>query len=66
MMGATPEQNNVTNDRAKPTHIVTLDSYYIGETQVTQALWQAVMGNNPSEFKAQNNPVDSVSWEGML
>lgn len=62
-MGATSEQENATNNRAKPTHTVTLDSYYMGETQVTQALWQAVMGNNPSEFKAQNNPVDSVSWD---
>ena len=37
-------------------------TFYIGETEVTQALWQAVMGNNPSYFKGSNRPVESVSW----
>ena len=37
--------------------------YYIGETQVTQALWQAVMKNNPSNFKGGNLPVEKVSWD---
>lgn len=46
----------------KPVHEVTLSSYYIGETQVTQELWKAVMGNNPSHFKGDNLPVECVSW----
>lgn len=46
----------------KSVHSVTLSSYYIGETEVTQALWKAVMGNNPSYFKGDNLPVESVSW----
>ena len=37
--------------------------YYIGETEVTQALWQAVMGDNPSIFKGDNLPVEYVSWD---
>ena len=37
--------------------------YYIGETQVTQALWKAVMGSNPSRFKGENHPVEGVSWD---
>ena len=37
--------------------------YYIGETEVTQALWQAVMGSNPSSFKGSLRPVESVSWD---
>jgi formylglycine-generating enzyme required for sulfatase activity len=41
---------------------VILSSYYIGVTEVTQALWQAVMGNNPSYYKGDNRPVESVSW----
>ena len=45
-----------------PAHCVTLDSYYIGKTEVTQALWQAVMGSNPSNFKGDNLPVENVSW----
>ena len=61
-MGATPEQVNPF-DNEKPVHQVTLSSYYIGETEVTQALWQAVMGSNPSEFKGGNLPVEKVSWD---
>lgn len=37
--------------------------YYIGETQVTQALWKAVMGDDPSYFKGENRPVEQISWE---
>ena len=61
-MGATSEQKNPDDDE-KPTHQVTLSSYYIGETEVTQALWTAVMGDNPSWFKGDNLPVEQVSWE---
>ena len=61
-MGATSEMTDPDNDE-KPTHQVTLSSYYIGETEVTQALWTAVMGNNPSYFKGDNLPVEEVSWE---
>ena len=60
-MGATSEMKKPDSDE-KPIHQVTLSSYYIGETEVTQALWQAVMGNNPSEFKGDNLPVECVSW----
>ncbi len=49
-------------DIEKPTHRVTLSSYYIGETEVTQALWMAVMGSNPSSFKGDDLPVECVSW----
>ena len=45
-----------------PVHSVTLSSYYIGQTEVTQALWTAVMGSNPSYFKGDNLPVEKVSW----
>ena len=44
-------------------HKVHLSGYYIGETEVTQELWQVVMGNNPSKHKKSNqNPVECVSW----
>ncbi len=36
--------------------------YYIGQTEVTQALWQAVMGSNPLNWKGDNLPVEEVSW----
>ena len=61
-MGATSEQGSDCDDRESPTHQVTLSDYMIGKTQVTQELWQAVMGNNPSYFKGDNLPVESVSW----
>ena len=63
-MGATPEQGSSTSSTEKPAHQVTLtNSYFIGQTEVTQALWQAVMGNNPSHFKGDlNRPVEQVSW----
>ncbi len=61
-MGATSEQTDYDRDE-KPVHSVTLSDYYIGETEVTQELWQAVMGSNPSEFKGNNQrPVENVSW----
>ena len=63
-MGATEEQGSDAFDREEPAHQVTLTKdYYIGQTEVTQALWQAVMGSNPSNFKGDNLPVEKVSWE---
>ena len=45
-------------------HQVTLtNDYYIGKYEVTQALWKAVMGNNPSNLKGDNLPVEQVSWD---
>jgi formylglycine-generating enzyme required for sulfatase activity len=62
-MGATSEMKAPESDE-KPTHQVTLtNDYYIGKTEVTQALWKAVMGNNPSYFKGDNLPVESVNWD---
>ena len=47
-----------------PAHEVQLlKDYYIGETEVTQSLWEAVMGNNPSHYKGALLPVETVSWD---
>ena len=62
-MGATAEQGSDANSDEKPTHKVTLSDYMIGETEVTQELWKAVMGTNPSYYKGTNLPVEYVSWE---
>ncbi len=65
-MGATPEQTNAYKDEL-PVHSVTLGNYYIGETEVTQGLWQAVMGNNPSYFSGNSSfPVETVSYNDCL
>ena len=61
-MGATSEQEDDADSDEKPVHSVILSSYYIGKTEVTQALWQAVMGSNPSNFKGADLPVECVSW----
>ena len=62
-MGATPEMKDPFLWE-KPAHQVTLtNDYYIGKYEVTQALWKAVMGKNPSNFKGDNLPVEQVSWD---
>ena len=63
-MGATSEQGSDAESDEVPVHSVTLFDYYIGQTQVTQELWEAVMGSNPSYFKGDNRrPVEKVSWD---
>ena len=46
-----------------PVHSVTLSSFFMGETEVTQALWKAVMNNNPSTYKGDRLPVHKVTWD---
>ena len=62
MMGATDDDQEAV-DEEKPAHQVTVSSFGIGETEVTQELWTAVMGNNPSYYAdIPHYPVESVSW----
>ena len=63
-MGCTSEQkhNYYCNRDEEPAHNVTLYYYYIGESEVTQELWKAVMDSNPSYFKGDSRPVEQVSW----
>lgn len=49
-------------DDEKPIHQVIVSDFYMGQTEVTQELWEAVMGNNPSKFKGKMLPVENVSW----
>jgi formylglycine-generating enzyme required for sulfatase activity len=42
-----------------------MPSFWLAETLTTQELWQTVLGENPSEFKGKNRPVDSVSWNDI-
>ena len=65
-MGGTAEQGSDADEDEKPTHQVTLSSYSIGKTEVTQALWQAVMGSNPSEFKGSNLPDKQALWQVVM
>ena len=63
MMGATEEQGADALDRERPVHQVTVSTYSIGETEVTQELWLAVMGYNPSKHTGDlQKPVEYVTW----
>ena len=49
-------------DDEKPIHKVAVKPFHMGKYEVTQAQWKAVMGNNPSKFKGDDLPVETVSW----
>jgi formylglycine-generating enzyme required for sulfatase activity len=49
-----------------PVHTVDLDGFWLGETEVTQRQWKAIMGNNLSNFKGDDLPVEDVSWEDAM
>jgi hypothetical protein len=54
--------NNGDSDE-KPVHTVTVQSFYLGKYEVTQKEWREIMGNNPSNWKGDNLPVEQVSWQ---
>ena len=56
MMGSKEEE------REQPIHRVQVPDFYMCEHLVTQAVWQAIMGSNPSSFKDEQRPVERVSW----
>ena len=64
-MGCTPEQHTCAADE-EPTHLVQVASFEIGALEVTQDLWQSVMGDNPSAFaNCPQCPVETVSWDDI-
>jgi formylglycine-generating enzyme required for sulfatase activity len=65
-MGCTEEQGSDCRETEKPAHQVTVPDFYIGKYEVTQAEWEAVIGDNPSRFKdCPRCPVESVSWDDV-
>ena len=66
MKGITAVTDAVLGDNSmedNQEHTVELSAYYIGETEITQELWKAVMGNNPTlRTDSLKNPVEQVSW----
>jgi formylglycine-generating enzyme required for sulfatase activity len=65
VMGS-PETEKGNYSDEKPQHKVTVESFYMGKYAVTQAQWEAVMGNNPSYFKGKNCPEEQVSWDDAV
>ena len=53
-------------DWEKPIHKVKLSEFWLCEVPVTQALWTAVMGSNPSYFQGADRPVETVSWDDIM
>ncbi len=62
LMG-TPFAADVSEDEMPQHEVVISQPFYMGRYEVSQGEWEAVMRNNPSEFKGADRPVDSVSWE---
>ncbi|MDM8564118.1 SUMF1/EgtB/PvdO family nonheme iron enzyme [Candidatus Halobeggiatoa sp. HSG11] len=61
MMGSDKEKTE------KPIHKVTIKQpFYMSKYPIIQAQWQAVMGNNPSNFKGENRPVENISWKDAI
>jgi len=58
-----PENEEGRYDNESPQHQVTVPSFFIGKYPLTQAQYQAIMGNNPARFKGANRPVERVSWD---
>ena len=65
MMG-TSDNDSIADSDEKPAHKVTVGDFYIGETEVTQELWKAVMGKNPAKIKGENWPIENVSYKKCL
>jgi formylglycine-generating enzyme required for sulfatase activity len=62
-----PNPGNSSSDDERPVTWVTLTRpFWLGRTEVTQAQWTAVMGSNPSGFKGESLPVESVSWDDAM
>ena len=61
MMGAADDDPMAEADE-RPAHRTSVADFYIGETEVTQALWKAVMGKNRSKFREDNWPMENVSY----
>ncbi|MBU6295079.1 MAG: formylglycine-generating enzyme family protein [Planctomycetes bacterium] len=65
MMGSPESEEERFDDETQ--HEVTISKpFYMGKYPVTQAQWQAVMGNNPSDFKGERLPVENVSWDDAM
>jgi formylglycine-generating enzyme required for sulfatase activity/uncharacterized caspase-like protein len=61
-----PETEAGRYDSESPQHQVTVPTFFMGRYQVTQAQYQAIVGNNPSYFQGAKRPVEEVSWDDAV
>ncbi|WP_019499689.1 SUMF1/EgtB/PvdO family nonheme iron enzyme [Pseudanabaena sp. PCC 6802] len=67
LMGAPrAEAGSQEQDSERPQHRVQIDPFWMGKFPVTQAQYQAIVGKNPSHFKGENRPVESISWNDAV
>ncbi len=62
LMGS-PENEAERYDNELQHRVILTQGFWLADTACTQALWKAVMGDNPSRFKGDERPVETVSWE---
>ena len=60
--GGTFQMGSNDSDWTNPIHTVTVDSFYIGTYEITQDIYEQVMGTNPSNFEGARLPVETVNW----
>ncbi len=67
IMGSPETEEGRYRDLESPQHQVTVSAFFAGKYPITQAQWQAVMGNNPSKFKGEKRPVEkNISWDDAV
>lgn len=59
------DSDELAESMEKPKHTVTLDDFHIGKYEVSQKLWETVMGDNPSVHEGGNLPVTNISWNDV-
>jgi len=64
LMGS-PESEHARSDDERQHPVLLTRGFWMAETACTQALWTAVMGENPSDFKGERRPAESVSWSDV-
>ena len=64
--GGNFRMGDTQNANEQPQHQVNIQPFHMGKYPITQAQYQAVMGNNPAHFKGDNRPVEQVSWDDAI
>ena len=65
-MGSPTSESERDNDEDPLTRVTLTLACWLGRTEVTQAQWEMLMGNNPSNFKGADRPVEQVSWNDAM
>lgn len=66
LMGSPDSEADRNSDEGPQTRVTHTRGFWLGQTEVTQAQWEAVMFSNPSKFVGESNPVENVSWEEAM